>query len=178
MTTHDTPAVRIVARRDGFRRMGMAHSASAVDHPAGTFSAKQIEALLEEPELVVTVDPTPERASGAGPTPPGPAPDPDAHRSERIVAAILELDPAKRSDWTKSSGAPTTAAIERVSGLKDASAIERNAAWAIVRARVARLAPTLAGVADDGKDAGDDDAGKDAGDDDAGKDAPGKDAGE
>lgn len=43
----------ITAKRDGFRRCGIAHPASPVDHPIERFSKKQIEALRAEPMLVV-----------------------------------------------------------------------------------------------------------------------------
>lgn len=45
--------LRITAKLDGFRRAGIAHSSSAVDHPISTFSEEQIEALKGEPNLVV-----------------------------------------------------------------------------------------------------------------------------
>lgn len=45
--------LRITARRDGFRRAGLAHPARPVDHPIETFTAEQVEALKAEPQLVV-----------------------------------------------------------------------------------------------------------------------------
>jgi hypothetical protein len=48
-------AVKITAKRDGFRRAGMSHSAAGVVHPAGTLTDEQFAALLVEPELVVEV---------------------------------------------------------------------------------------------------------------------------
>jgi hypothetical protein len=45
--------LRIVAKRDGFRRAGIAHSSSAKDHPISNFTEEQIEALKDEPNLVV-----------------------------------------------------------------------------------------------------------------------------
>lgn len=48
-----TPALRITARRDGFRRAGMRHPARPVDHEAGTFSAAQVAALKADPMLKV-----------------------------------------------------------------------------------------------------------------------------
>ncbi len=52
--------VRIVARRDGFRRCGIAHPAQPVEHPAGRFSAAELARLLAEPmlEVVVLDDPS------------------------------------------------------------------------------------------------------------------------
>jgi hypothetical protein len=48
----DGPALRITARKDGWRRAGMAHSGSVV-HPAGTFDADQVAALKADPNLIV-----------------------------------------------------------------------------------------------------------------------------
>lgn len=45
--------LRITARRDGFRRAGMAHAASPVTHAIRTFTAEQLAALKAEPMLVV-----------------------------------------------------------------------------------------------------------------------------
>lgn len=72
MTKHDTPALRITAKRAGFRRAGMAHPATATAHPAGTFTADQVEALRADPMLVVE-DLPPEDAkttAQGGKTPP------------------------------------------------------------------------------------------------------------
>lgn len=46
-------ALRISAKQDGFRRCGIAHPAEAVDHPAGTFTEKEIRVLKADPMLVV-----------------------------------------------------------------------------------------------------------------------------
>ena len=53
MSEHDTPAVRIASRRDGFRRAGMAHPEGPVEHPAGTFSPEELKALKAESMLIV-----------------------------------------------------------------------------------------------------------------------------
>lgn len=45
--------LRITARRAGFRRAGIAHPATAIDHPADRFDADEIAALLAEPNLIV-----------------------------------------------------------------------------------------------------------------------------
>ncbi len=50
---YETPALRIAAKTEGFRRAGIAHSAEATDHKAGTFSPEQVEALKGDPMLVV-----------------------------------------------------------------------------------------------------------------------------
>jgi hypothetical protein len=56
------PALRIAARRAGFRRAGLAHPAQPVLHPAGTFTPDQVEALLAETMLMVEIIP-PETAT-------------------------------------------------------------------------------------------------------------------
>lgn len=48
-------ALRIVSQRDGFWRAGRQHSRAGVDHPAGELTPEQIEQLLAEPMLVVTL---------------------------------------------------------------------------------------------------------------------------
>mgnify|MGYP007111628748 CR=1 FL=1 len=55
--------VIITAKRDGFRRCGMAHSDKAVEHSDDTFTKEQLAILKAEPMLVVQVteaDPEPE----------------------------------------------------------------------------------------------------------------------
>ncbi|WP_419057284.1 HI1506-related protein [Kluyvera georgiana] len=46
--------VQITARRDGFRRLGMAHSASTVTYPNGRFTPEELSILKAEPNLIVT----------------------------------------------------------------------------------------------------------------------------
>lgn len=46
--------VQITARRDGFRRLGMAHSASTVTYPDDRFTPEELRILKAEPNLVVT----------------------------------------------------------------------------------------------------------------------------
>ncbi len=43
----------ITSKKDGFRRCGVAHPASATDYPDGFFTPEQIKALHDEPMLVV-----------------------------------------------------------------------------------------------------------------------------
>lgn len=45
--------VIITAKKDGFRRCGMAHSSDAVKHKDGTFTEEQLAILKAEPMLVV-----------------------------------------------------------------------------------------------------------------------------
>nr|HAT2259594.1 hypothetical protein [Citrobacter freundii] len=46
--------VQITARRDGFRRLGMAHSANTVTYPDGRFTPEELNILKAEPNLIVT----------------------------------------------------------------------------------------------------------------------------
>ena len=56
--------LRIIAKKPGFRRAGLAHPDHAVDHPASAFTPEEVAALLAEPMLVVQEldgpDPEPE----------------------------------------------------------------------------------------------------------------------
>ena len=47
--------IRITSKQDGFRRGGIAHSASPTDYPDSRFTAKELETLKAEPMLVVEV---------------------------------------------------------------------------------------------------------------------------
>lgn len=47
------PTVRISAKRDGFRRCGLAHPKAATDHAVDLFTPAELERLLAEPVLVV-----------------------------------------------------------------------------------------------------------------------------
>lgn len=61
--------IRIVAKREGFRRAGIAHSESATFHPIDRFTPEQLDQLKAEPMLIVDeMDPPDEKpvAKGAG----------------------------------------------------------------------------------------------------------------
>ncbi|WP_197716890.1 HI1506-related protein [Mesorhizobium sp. DCY119] len=47
------PTVRISAKRDGFRRCGLAHPKAATDHAVEHFTPNELERLLAEPLLTV-----------------------------------------------------------------------------------------------------------------------------
>lgn len=48
------PALRVTAKpRQGFRRCGVHHPATPVDHPEGRFSKAEIDLLKAEPNLIV-----------------------------------------------------------------------------------------------------------------------------
>lgn len=47
--------VRITAKRDGFRRCGVAHPAQPTEHPDDAFAPEQLAVLQAEPGLVVEI---------------------------------------------------------------------------------------------------------------------------
>lgn len=53
----DTPPrkIRIVSRRDGFRRCGVAHPATPTFHPEDRFAPDELERLCRDPMLIVDV---------------------------------------------------------------------------------------------------------------------------
>jgi hypothetical protein len=55
--------IKITAKKDGFRRCGMAHPSVPTEHPDETFSQDQLAELQAEPMLVVEVaiSPDPEK---------------------------------------------------------------------------------------------------------------------
>ena len=57
--------IRIVSKKDGFRRAGMAHSGSK-NYPDGTFTKEQLAQLAAEPNLVVEELPDPEEETAGG----------------------------------------------------------------------------------------------------------------
>jgi uncharacterized coiled-coil DUF342 family protein len=46
--------IRIMARRDGYRRAGKVHSATATDWPENTFTQEELALLERDPNLMVT----------------------------------------------------------------------------------------------------------------------------
>ena len=50
-----SPALIITAKREGFRRAGLAHSEKATEHAAGRFTEAQVEQLTSDPMLVVQI---------------------------------------------------------------------------------------------------------------------------
>ncbi len=50
--------LKIIARREGFRRCGVAHPTGPTVYPDGTFTPEQIKILKAEPMLIVEEIPT------------------------------------------------------------------------------------------------------------------------
>lgn len=45
--------IRIISKKDGFRRCGVAHPGTATDHADDKFTKKELERLKNEPMLIV-----------------------------------------------------------------------------------------------------------------------------
>ena len=56
--------IRITAKKDGFRRAGIAHPATATEYPVKQFSKAELERLKADPMLVVEELSAPEKDSG------------------------------------------------------------------------------------------------------------------
>jgi len=67
-------AIRITAKKDGFRRCGIAHPAIATEYPVDQFSKKDLVALQAEPMLVVEI--LPDKPEDKGKDPVGKKVDP------------------------------------------------------------------------------------------------------
>ena len=52
----------------------------------------------------------------------------EVDRQSRLIAAIAGLEEGNEAHWTE-DGKPDVFALRKVSGLKDVSATERDAAW-------------------------------------------------
>ncbi|MDZ4042909.1 MAG: HI1506-related protein [Eubacteriales bacterium] len=59
------PAIKIISKKDGFRRCGVAHPAAPVIYPDGTFSKDQVKDLKAEPMLIVEEVKEPKPKAGA-----------------------------------------------------------------------------------------------------------------
>lgn len=47
--------IRIISKQDGFRRCGVSHPSTAVDHPDDKFTDEELEILDREPMLAVSL---------------------------------------------------------------------------------------------------------------------------
>lgn len=115
--------IRITAKRDGFRRAGIAHPATPVDHEPGTFTKQQFAELMGEPMLVVQEVEVPDEEG-----------DP-ADANTDVEKLSLWLRP---EDFT-SAGVPKTEAVTRILG-RPVTAAERDQLWAAAQGPV--ISPT------------------------------------
>jgi hypothetical protein len=108
--------ITITSKKDGFRRCGIAHPGASTTYPDDAFSAKQLKILQGEPMLTVVVS----EQTGGG----------NDERLKNLAAACGKLDPdtGNKEHWT-TGGVPQTAALEALSGEKNVTAAERDAAW-------------------------------------------------
>ncbi|MBL8250979.1 MAG: hypothetical protein JNK31_04875 [Candidatus Competibacter sp.] len=121
--------IRITAKKAGFRRAGITHSATPIVYPDDFFDGERLRALYEEPMLVVETLPDPEpkppvkkgkSASRTGVAPenqppgdPGPA-DPNTHDDpERAVTGDpgetpidANVTPSPSGEGVGDAGAP------------------------------------------------------------------------
>lgn len=117
---HSTPAIIVTARRDGFRRLGIAHSAKGATYDAGRFSPEEIEVLKKDPNLVV-VEVGAGKATGA-------TDDPRPRDAVAVLAAIAAAFAELKPTDVGSDGKPVVKAVERVLGY-DVTEAEVDYAW-------------------------------------------------
>jgi len=94
--------IRITSKIEGFRRCGVAHSKSPVDHPYDRFTTAEIDTLRADPNLTIAIADAPA------------APDP-AERREAIVAALTK-SVVDRDGVPFTTGAEALAAASAVFG--------------------------------------------------------------
>lgn len=129
---HSTPAIIVTARRDGFRRLGIAHSAKGATYDAGRFSPEEIEVLKKDPNLVV-VEVGAGKATGA-------TDDPRPRDAVAVLAAIAAAFAELKPTDVGSDGKPVVKAVERVLGY-DVTEAEVDYAWQRAQAAKEQPAP-------------------------------------
>lgn len=143
--------VIIKSSKEGFRRCGMPHSKAPVEWPDEKFTENELERLMAEPKLSVTIVPAEKEDAGktttqegSHETQDGAAPGPEggnavAGDDTESGAADLAQDvleaarQALASGDTIKSGAPDIKAMEKILG-RDVDADERNRAWETLQA--------------------------------------------
>jgi Mu-like prophage FluMu N-terminal domain len=55
MTNCEEAMIKIISKKDGFRRCGVAHTEAPTEYPDDAFSDDQLEILMGEPMLVVEI---------------------------------------------------------------------------------------------------------------------------
>lgn len=98
MTKHDTPAVRIAAVREGYRRCGIAHTSAEKEHPEGAFSADEIRIMRDDPNLVII------NVGAPAPDPGLPTTPTVAAALEQAASALRNATPVQIRDFFKSIG--------------------------------------------------------------------------
>ncbi len=146
-------SVVIRSSKDGFRRCGEAHSKNLVTWPDDRFSQKELELLLDEPKLSVTITQkakapaTKEKPieknsnnSLSGPEKSLPAStDVGSNQASDMAPKVLEAVRRAITDGnTIKSGAPDIKAMEQILG-RNVDAVERDQAWEIIQAEAGTL---------------------------------------
>lgn len=128
-----TKFLRITAKRAGFRRAGLAHPDTPVDHKLADFTDEQVKALKAETMLIVSEveGKATQAAPAANASPGGDAPK-GLEREAAILDAVRGLETENPKHFTK-GGEPKVEAIEAAAGFQ-ISGDERNGAWVIVQA--------------------------------------------
>lgn len=100
--------IRITAKKDGFRRCGVAHTKSATDHPDSRFTAEQLKTLQAEPMLVVQQLPAGASQSGQGgqvgqndPPKTYPMNSKDTQEKIKVAATLEEVEELAKDDDRK-----------------------------------------------------------------------------
>ena len=140
-------SVVIRSSKDGFRRCGEAHSKNPTTWPDDRFSEKELELLIDEPKLSVTITQEAEipetkekpieknsnnALSGLEKNLPA-ATNMVANKPSDMAPEVLEA--ARRAianGNTIKSGAPDIKAMEQILG-RDVDAAERDQAWELVQ---------------------------------------------
>jgi hypothetical protein len=130
-----TKVLRITAKRAGFRRAGLAHPDTPVDHDIADFTDEQIAALKGETMLIVSEVEV--KGKAAGKAADKPAGDSGGalkglEREKAIVDAVRGLNPDNPKHFTQ-GGDPKVEVIEEVVGFS-ISGDERDGAWAAIQA--------------------------------------------
>lgn len=112
--------IRIIAKQDGFRRGGKAHSKDTVDWADGDFTETQLKELQAESMLIVEI------IEGE---PEGNTDDQKEEKIASIVEAINNLPPDDVEAWT-ADGKPQVSALEKILEIK-ITASERDQAMEI-----------------------------------------------
>lgn len=120
-------SLTIVAKRDGFRRCGVAHTTAPKIWPADAFTREQWERIAGDPMLVVTDGVVP----GAEPAIPNAAQDTAATFEQRLRDAIGALG---EGDFG-GDGKPKVEAIRANMALNEKESVtakERDRIWALI----------------------------------------------
>ena len=134
----DHTHLTITSRRPGFWRAGRQWTAEPVTVATDDFEPEQIQALRDEPMLIVTPGRIPrERAAEAAAGEGAPSPAEAAERAARLIGAIAAC-PHDEAHRTR-DGRPEVAALREATGYADVSAAERDVYAAAFQAHVAPI---------------------------------------